>query len=575
MRPAGFCCLRGFARQPRAAQLAIEITGAGAQRIPIAIAPFAGESALPRAAFAPSCARDLERSGLFRSARGAVAAAGAHRGVAASTTPSGARASPTRWWSARWSALPDGRFEARFARRRRGEAGAARRASRYTTGAASSVRATGAPHRRLRLREADRREGRVLDAASPTSSKRGNAYELQIADADGAGRPDGAQASFEPIISPAWSPDGKRLAYVSFENKKPVVYVHSLADGEAHASRRTSGLELRARPGRPDGSAPRGDAVARGRLADLPVMAPNGSGAAAPHHLGGDRHRAALLPRRPGGSISHPTGAAARRSTAWPRPAASRNAITFEGSYNVTPRLSPDGKTLAYITRNGGKFQVALLDLANRQVQIITDSDRDESPSFAPNGRMILLATVIGGRGVLSAVSADGRVKQRLTYAGGRRARAGLGAVHRLARGGNTMRTRILPIIAAASLVALFAACSTTPERATSRRRAPSAAPAPTPRRRRGRKPAPTGRPDRAPASARCSRTRATSSRSARSSSTTTSSTIKDEYKRPGRGARQVPAREPGREDAHPGQCRRARQPRVQRRPRPAPLRHA
>jgi TolB protein len=85
----------------------------------------------------------------------------------------------------------------------------------------------------------------------------------------------------------------------------------------------------------------------------------------------------------------------------------------------VSPRLSPDGKTLAYVARNAGKFQVALLDLANKQVQIITDSDRDESPSFAPNGRMILLATVTGARGVLSAVSADGRVKQRLSITGG------------------------------------------------------------------------------------------------------------------------------------------------------------
>ena len=93
--------------------------------------------------------------------------------------------------------------------------------------------------------------------------------------------------------------------------------------------------------------------------------------------------------------------------------------VTFEGSYNVSPRISPDGKTLAYITRNSGKFQVALLDLSNRQVQILTDSDRDESPSFSPNGRMILLATVIGERGVLSAVSADGRVKQRLSAAAG------------------------------------------------------------------------------------------------------------------------------------------------------------
>ena len=89
--------------------------------------------------------------------------------------------------------------------------------------------------------------------------------------------------------------------------------------------------------------------------------------------------------------------------------------VTFDGSYNVSPRPSPDGRSLAYITRNGGKFQLALLDLSTRQVQMLTDSDHDESPSFAPNGRMILVATVINGRGVLSAVSSDGRVKQRIT----------------------------------------------------------------------------------------------------------------------------------------------------------------
>jgi TolB protein len=93
--------------------------------------------------------------------------------------------------------------------------------------------------------------------------------------------------------------------------------------------------------------------------------------------------------------------------------------VTFDGTYNVSPRISPDGKRLAYVSRNAGKFQVAVLDLASRQVQILTDSDRDESPSFAPNGRMILLATVIGGRGVLSAVSADGSVKQRLSTSSG------------------------------------------------------------------------------------------------------------------------------------------------------------
>ncbi|MEO7404945.1 MAG: Tol-Pal system protein TolB, partial [Burkholderiales bacterium] len=89
--------------------------------------------------------------------------------------------------------------------------------------------------------------------------------------------------------------------------------------------------------------------------------------------------------------------------------------VTFEGTYNVSPRISSDGKSLAYIAREGGRFQVAILDLATRQRQILTDSSRDESPTFAPNGKMLLYATEAGGRGTLAAVSSDGRVKQRLS----------------------------------------------------------------------------------------------------------------------------------------------------------------
>ncbi|HEX5675649.1 MAG TPA: Tol-Pal system protein TolB, partial [Azonexus sp.] len=93
--------------------------------------------------------------------------------------------------------------------------------------------------------------------------------------------------------------------------------------------------------------------------------------------------------------------------------------VTFEGTYNVSPRPSPDGKSLAFIARRDGRFQLSVMDLASKQVQILTDSQKDESPSFAPNSRMILFATEIGGRGVLSAVSSDGRIKQRLSIAGG------------------------------------------------------------------------------------------------------------------------------------------------------------
>jgi len=93
--------------------------------------------------------------------------------------------------------------------------------------------------------------------------------------------------------------------------------------------------------------------------------------------------------------------------------------VTFEGSYNVSPRPSPDGKSLAFISRREGRFQLAVMDLVSRQIQVLSDSNKDESPSFAPNSRMILIATEVGGRGVLSAVSSDGRIKQRLTVAAG------------------------------------------------------------------------------------------------------------------------------------------------------------
>ncbi|CAG0996064.1 partial Tol-Pal system protein TolB, partial [Rhodocyclaceae bacterium] len=93
--------------------------------------------------------------------------------------------------------------------------------------------------------------------------------------------------------------------------------------------------------------------------------------------------------------------------------------ITFDGSYNVTARPSPDGRSLAYVSRSGGRFQLTLMDLATKQTQILTDSAKDESPSFAPNGRMIIFATEVGGRGVLAAVSTDGRVKQKLSIQAG------------------------------------------------------------------------------------------------------------------------------------------------------------
>ena len=89
--------------------------------------------------------------------------------------------------------------------------------------------------------------------------------------------------------------------------------------------------------------------------------------------------------------------------------------VTFKGTYNISPRVSPDGKTLAYISRREGSFQLFAMDLGNGQELRLSDTAKDESPSFSPNGKYIMYATESGQRGTLAVVSVDGRVKQRLT----------------------------------------------------------------------------------------------------------------------------------------------------------------
>jgi TolB protein len=168
--------------------------------------------------------------------------------------------------------------------------------------------------------------------------------------------------------APAWSPDGSRLAVSLSREGGSQIYLINPDGSNVRRITQSSGIDTE------------------------PVFSPDGQSL----YFTSDRGGSPQIYRMPAG------GGQAQR-------------ITFEGSYNVSPRISPDGRVLAYIARHDGKFQVTTLDLASRQTQVLTDSDKDESPSFAPNGRMILLATVIGGRGVLSAVSADGRIKQRLT----------------------------------------------------------------------------------------------------------------------------------------------------------------
>lgn len=241
--------------------------------------------------------------------------------------------------------------------------------------------------------------------------KNGQRYELHVADSDGMNAQP-ALRSHESIISPAWSPNGQQLAYVSFEARKPVVYVHTLATGQRKVLANFKGSN------------------------SAPAWSPNGRQLAVVLTKDG-LSQIYLINSDGSGARRLTTSAGIDTEPAWSADGQSLyftsdrsgdpqiyrlnvssggiERITFEGGYNVTPSPSPDGKKLAFITRNDGGYRLAVLDLPSRQTTVLTDSSRDESPSFAPNSNMILYATVNGGKGILSAISVDSRVKQRLS----------------------------------------------------------------------------------------------------------------------------------------------------------------
>lgn len=390
---------------PSQAQLIIDVTGAGASRIPVAISDFTGERVASQA-LTSVVRSDLERSGLFKlidpiaplgagdtppyadlKARGADAVLGGMVNITA-----------------------EGRFETRLML-----ADVPKQAAIGT----QSYAHTSAQLRATAHRISDFVYSKLTGEPGIFSTriayivKAGTRYELQVADADG-GNSQSALASNEPIISPTWSPDGSKLAYVSFEAKKPVIYVHDLATGRRHVAANFKGSNS-APAWSPDGRQ-LAIVLTKEGGSQIFLVGADGSGLRRLASSQGIDTEPRFSPD--GGSIffSSDRGGSPqiyRISVA----GGQAERVTFEGAYNVSPRLSPDGKSMAFITSVGGLFRVALMDLSTKQIQILTDSAKDESPSFAPNGRMIVYATEVNGKGVLAAVSIDGRVKQRLSSA--------------------------------------------------------------------------------------------------------------------------------------------------------------
>jgi TolB protein len=386
------------------AQLSIEITGAGANRIPVSIADFGGERIISQA-LTSVVRSDLERSGLFNLIDAGTAA------LDENTAPNFAE------WKSRGadalaagsiSSTPDGRYETRFRLYDTQKQGVL--AGQALAHNANQIRATA--HRIADvIYEKLTGERGIFSTRIAYVVKSPGRYELQIADADGNGA-QVALASKEPIISPAWSPDGSKLAYVSFEAKKPIIYVHDLATGRRHVAANFKGSNS-APAWSPDGKK-LAVVLTKDGNSQLYVVNADGSGITRLATSSGIDTEPQFAPD---GEFIYFTSDRGGSPQIYRQPVAGGTAqrVTFDGSYNVTPRLSPDGRQLAFVTRDGGRFRVAVMDLASRQTQVLTDTAKDESPSFAPNGRMILFATEVGGKGVLASVSTDGRVKKRLS----------------------------------------------------------------------------------------------------------------------------------------------------------------
>ncbi|MEW9898119.1 Tol-Pal system beta propeller repeat protein TolB [Chitinivorax sp. PXF-14] len=402
-------CLALAALQARAA-MTIEIIGGGAKQIPVAIMPLGKEDSLP-AGITAVVQADLARSGLFKLIDpGSPSPLPVEPGQLnyADLQNRGAEAVAI----GAVSDNGDGSYSVRFrlmdvVRKQQ------------LTGVGYMIKASQARLTAHKMADAiyEKLTGDRGYFATKIAYvlKQGKRYSLQVADADGYNEQT-VLASNEPIISPAWSADGTRLAYVSFEQRKPIVFSHVLATGQRRIVSAAKGNNS-APTWAPDGTK-LAVVLTKDGLSQIYGVNADGSGLARLTQSSGidtepdyspDGRRIAFTSDR-GGSpqiyMMSAGGGDARR-------------ITFDCGYCVSPAWSPDGKSLTFIKREGGRFQVALMDLASGVTNTLSDTGADESPSFAPNGKMILYATEVGGRGVLAAVSSDGRVKQRLRVQSG------------------------------------------------------------------------------------------------------------------------------------------------------------
>ncbi len=386
---------------PAHAALDIEIIGAGEHQIPVAIVPFAGEGKFAQS-ISQVVSADLARSGLFRLVDPASKAPHEPREVVYADWP-GVDALAI----GSVEEQINGRVAVKF--RLLDTVKQTELVGQSVSGKADQLRAIA--HRIAdMIYEKLTGDTGVFSTRIAYINRQGRINRLVVADSDGYGEQT-VLAINEPIMSPAWSPDGSHLAYVSFEQDHAVVYVQSLLTNQRKVVANFRGSN------------------------SAPAWSPDGK-------------QLAIVLTRDGGShiyLAHPDGSDLRRLTfngvidtepnfspdgqsllftsdrggspqiyRMPVEGGVVERLTFDGGNNFSPRYSPDGKSFTYAHLTNGRFYIATQDFETKQMQLLTEGGWEKKPSFAPNGRLILFATEVQGRGILATVSSDGRVKQRM-----------------------------------------------------------------------------------------------------------------------------------------------------------------